>query len=357
VTLRRLLLKVHLYAGLATGTFLIVVAFTGSILAFAPDYDRWLNPSLWNITARHTVVSEQTLIEGLQRRFAGGDPATQIAEIALSGPNTAQVVTLANGVRVFVDPYAGTVLGTRRGPTRLESFLLFVRVLHSGLLAGEWGRLTIDAVTAVVALIIIPLGIALWWNQKRATVSWSSSWKRINWDLHSATGIYAGGFLLVLAVSGLFLGSEAPLYLLTRSSPQPVATIPRSTIPDGTRLQEGMSRPPLDSMLRAADRALPGAPTFRILLPPRPRSSLQVFKLGPAGVGHSTVYLDQYTGAVIRVDDFSHAPRAYQAHMIDQAIHMGAVFGLPVRILVALSGLTLVLLAISGTLIWWRRAV
>ena len=73
------------------------------------------------------------------------------------------------------------------------------------------------------------------------------------------------------------------------------------------------------------------------------------------GVGRSTVFLDQYSGAVLRVDDFSRASRAHRAHMIDQALHMGTAFSLPVHIAFSLAGVTLVLMAATGTLIWWRR--
>jgi uncharacterized iron-regulated membrane protein len=47
MTVRRLLLATHLYVGLAAALFLFIAALTGSVLAFEPDYDRWLHPALW----------------------------------------------------------------------------------------------------------------------------------------------------------------------------------------------------------------------------------------------------------------------------------------------------------------------
>jgi uncharacterized iron-regulated membrane protein len=82
-----------------------------------------------------------------------------------------------------------------------------------------------------------------------------------------------------------------------------------------------------------------------------------VLKRGPGGPGHSTIYLDQYSGRVLRVDDFSRAPHAYRAHVTDQAIHLGIVFGFPTRIVAALSGLALVTLVVTGVIMWWRKVV
>ena len=350
---RRVLIVVHRYTGLAAALFLAVVGLTGSILAFEPDYDRWLHSSVWRVSGSGPVAGEEALLDGVIRRFA--DSAVHVEQIDLAGAGLSQVFSLGNGLRVFVDPHSGTVLGTRRERTRLEQVLMYVRVVHVGLVAGEWGRRIVDVVSAAVVLLLIPIGLCLWWNKKRATLKWASSWKRINWDLHSVTGIYAGALVFVLATSGVFLGYEAPLYLLTRAAPAPVAPVPRSTIPDAAQPSASQSRPSLDSLLSAADRALPGAPTRRVVLAFGPRSPVQVVKEGAHGVGRSTVFLDQYSGAVLRVDDFSRASRAYRAHVIDQAVHMGTAFSLPVHIAFSLAGVALVLMVATGTLIWWRR--
>ena len=355
MTVRRFFVKVHLYTGLATAAFLLVIGLTGTILSFEPDYDRWVNPALWRVP-RRPRLPEQTLVDTVQRELRDAEGPARVATIALSGGNVAQVFTLTNGERVFVDPSTGRVLGERRGPTRLESFLLDVRVLHTGLVGGERGRLVVDVVTATFVLVIVPLGIYLWWKRKRATVGWRESWKRVTWDLHNILGLYAGLFLLILAVTGIFLGYERPLYWLVRAAPVAEEPPPRSTVPDTTHARPGGFRPPLDSLLVTADRALSGAATYEVRLPSRPRSVVQVLKHGP-GAGHSTVYLDQYSGRVLRVDDFSRAPRAYRAHVTDQAIHMGAAFGFPTRLVAALSGLALTSLVLTGVIVWWRKVV
>src|SRR5579883_2627191 len=47
VTIRRILVFLHRWIGLAMAAFLIVVGLTGSLLAFLPELDRAINPTLY----------------------------------------------------------------------------------------------------------------------------------------------------------------------------------------------------------------------------------------------------------------------------------------------------------------------
>jgi uncharacterized iron-regulated membrane protein len=359
VSTRRLWLKLHQYTGLTAAVFLVVVGLTGAILAFESDYDRWLNPSIWRVDPKArsgqqahgtSPLREQALVALVEHQF-GDSGRSRVAKIDLGSDRSAQVFEMGDGRRVYVDPYLGRVNGTRNGPTALENFLLDVRVLHTRLFAGEPGRWAVDAISALVLALLVPVGLYLWWHKRRATVTWSASWKRINWDLHSAIGVYAASFFLVLSVSGVFLGYEAPLYWLTRSIPQEAPRLPRSTIPADTFR---IVRADLDLILATADSVLPHARTYQILLPQGPRSPVQVLKRSST-IGKSTVALDQYSGRVLLIDDFAHAPRALRAHVFDQGLHMGTIGGLGTRLLATLSGLALVVSVTTGTLIWWRR--
>ncbi len=98
--MRKLLLKIHLYAGLVAAAFLIVLGVTGSILAFENYYDQWLHPTLWSVAPQSRRLSEQQLVDTVQRRFA----PVLVATVGLGGGGAAQVFTLTDNVVVFVNP-------------------------------------------------------------------------------------------------------------------------------------------------------------------------------------------------------------------------------------------------------------
>jgi len=350
MSLRRVLLSMHLYVGVAAALFLIVLGVTGSILAVQPELERWLQPSLWRVHARGTRLSEQSLAR-LARAGVGRDSASAFAEIRFAGPDAAQVFVFADGVRVFVDPYSGEIRGTRQGATTLERALLEVRKLHVYLSADMKGQWTVDIAT--VSLLLLTLtGIALWWKAKIARLDWAGSWRRINFDAHRVIGIYAATFLMLLAVSGCFIAFEPLLQFVTRSHPAVVPPLPHSTV---TTERAAVVRPTIDQLLAAADRALPGETTNQFVFSGSPRSSVRVVKSGSRGYGRSTVYLDQYSGVVLRADDFDSAARAERAHAINLALHTGTIAGLPGQLIMAVSSAGLVLLAISGIVHWSRK--
>jgi uncharacterized iron-regulated membrane protein len=44
---RAILLRIHLYLGLAAAVFLLILGLTGSVMAFENDVDHWLHPGLF----------------------------------------------------------------------------------------------------------------------------------------------------------------------------------------------------------------------------------------------------------------------------------------------------------------------
>ncbi|WP_042978538.1 PepSY-associated TM helix domain-containing protein, partial [Burkholderia sp. AU4i] len=68
-----------------------------------------------------------------------------------------------------------------------------------------------------------------------------------------------------------------------------------------------------------------------------------------------TIYLDQYSGAVlkdIRYDDYGAVSRAVS---YGTSLHMGRYFGLANQIVCAVLSLGLAAMAVTGTVMWWKR--
>jgi uncharacterized iron-regulated membrane protein len=195
---------------------------------------------------------------------------------------------------------------------------------------GQW----IVDIASGIALFLVPTGLYLWW------------------DLHNVIGLYTSFTVVILAATGLLIAFETPLNWMARSAPWRPEAMPRSS-PRGSQ----GSAPVLDVFMQAARRALPDSKIYQVQLPMRQRSPLQILMHGPALAGHSTVYLDRYTAHVLRVDDFRKLPRAYRAHVINQAIHMSTILGPSSEILLSVSSLMLVVLAVTGCMMWWQRSM
>ena len=344
--LRRAALTLHRWLGVAVAPFLFTAGITGAIFALQPDLERWLHPELYRASPSGAALSEDALAERV-RASADGDA---ISVIHYPGPALARVFELQSGRRVFVDPRSGAILGSLADDAPLARFLLAVRRVHTHLLAGIPGQWIVDLAT-LAALLLLPLGLALWWKRKTMTIDRHRGWRRINLDVHSATGFYSLVLAALVTLTGVFIAFEGALHFVTRSQPVRAEALPHSTIPTGAPHADA----PLDSIVAAADRALPLQATIGIEMPGTARSAIRVVKRGAAGVGRSTVFLDRYTGALLRVDDFASAGRAERAHAYNRALHTGELLGLPSRIVMSLTSLAIALLAVTGVAQWWRR--
>src|SRR5205809_6277935 len=110
---RAVLLKVHLYMGLVGAIFLVILGLTGSVMAFENDIDHWLHPALFYVMPGPRALPEQALIRAAEQRFA---PARAASVQVFRAANLARVVQMTvqtpGGLKVFVNPYAGSVLGS-----------------------------------------------------------------------------------------------------------------------------------------------------------------------------------------------------------------------------------------------------
>lgn len=88
-------------------------------------------------------------------------------------------------------------------------FITWLLDLHDNLLAGDTGR-TVNGIAALLIVLVAVTGAVIWWpgirNWRRSLmIDLRSNWKRVNWSLHSALGIWFLLFVLMWGVTGLYL--------------------------------------------------------------------------------------------------------------------------------------------------------
>jgi uncharacterized iron-regulated membrane protein len=125
------------------------------------------------------------------------------------------VICLTGSILVYRNELYGAFAPTPDDPMplgfRATSWLLD---LHDNLLSGETGRRTNGAGAAAVTLMGLT-GLVVWWPgvrrwRRSLFVDMRSNWRQVNWSVHSATGLWFAGFILLWGVSGLYLSYPAP---------------------------------------------------------------------------------------------------------------------------------------------------
>jgi uncharacterized iron-regulated membrane protein len=111
-------------------------------------------------------------------------------------------ISLSGSAIVFRNQFEAS--GNARVLAAVESLVRF----HSNLFAGDAGRLFNGAGAIVVTLLCLT-GIVIWWPgvdhwRRSLTVNWSSSFARINWDLHNLLGFWLFLFVFLWGISGMY---------------------------------------------------------------------------------------------------------------------------------------------------------
>ncbi|NJM49861.1 MAG: PepSY domain-containing protein [Sphingomonadales bacterium] len=382
----------HFYAGLFVIPFILILSVTGAIYLFKPQLDRWEERE-WRGLSVSEQVSADTQVKAALARYPGAD---FISYRLPQAESDAAMIRVSKGKDdkhdVFVSP-SGHYLDSIRPKDRISST---VSHIHGSLLLGKWGSYLVE-LAASWAIVMILTGLYLWWPRggngglRIAGVLWprpGQKGKRLFWrDLHSVTGFWVSGLALVLLLSGLpwtqlwgdafrtvrsELGwtDEKPQQWTSGATlavhgdhpgkshhPHHVESMDTPVKPE----QESGEPLSLDRILTIA--AKQNLPHPVIIQPPGAPA-----KFGPPNgpdwlITTDTqnrplqrkIWVDPVNGAVTRQESFA------DQHGIDQIIgygiawHEGQLLGWVNQMIGVLTALALLLVAVSGTIMWWRR--
>ncbi len=123
---RKVILRLHLYLGLVSAIFLVILGLTGSIMAFEGQIAHWLHPSRWYVTPRPQTLPESKLFQLVEQRFAPDRvgsftiaPESNIAQaIFIVPPRGKGPAGAGSPFEVTIDQYTGSILSVQRSPTQ-----------------------------------------------------------------------------------------------------------------------------------------------------------------------------------------------------------------------------------------------
>ena len=338
MTFRGFLMWVHLVLGLTGSVIIAIVAVTGAYITFQQPLARWLNP-IPVVESQSASLDALAIVRGVEERFA----PRRVASIAIGEGNQATTVRLRDRSTVFVDPSNSSIIGVREARfASLENLTLVMRRLHTSLVLGRKGTLLVVLATAQ-SLLLALTGIWLWWRKKHWQFrAWRGPWFRISWDLHSASGIWFLIPVLSMVVTGLLIAMPSPVYRVVGVAPTPWRNAPPSANTDS---QEQV---PLARAIAVADSVLPGG-VIGVTIPGSHEGSFAVNR------STETVFVDQFTGALIEVRTKGAPNEADDAYTMVEELHTGELFGVPGRTIMTLGTLMLAVMTVTGVVLGWKR--
>lgn len=374
--MRRTLVLVHRYTGLAIAIFLVIASLTGSLIVFRAELDALLNPELFRVQARATPMLGYGGIARAVERF---DPAVRAGTIVYNGAPgiSAQVVVVPapdataspRYNQIFVDPYDGHILGIRThgafGLDRAHLMPFLYRLHYTLMIPGNAGMILLGLVALIWMIdcfvgfyLTLPRGRPFWkkwrpaWQIKRKADSY-----RVNLDLHRASGLWLWPILFLLALTSVAVSLEREVFRPVLSALLPTSSEPER--PVGHAPPAGPGRSFDDAVAIARAEALRRGWTAPVTVVYQIHSrhvyGVRFGEPRHAGFGPSVIFVDQGSGHILRADEAGEGLAGDKVAQLMLPIHTGRVAGLAGRIMMVVAGLAIVLLSLTGIVIWWKK--
>lgn len=363
----------HFYAGLLVLPVLMVMALTGGLYLFKTEIESAAHARIAAVVPRAERASPDRWLAAAEA--GGGGRAASI--LVPDRPDRAVLVKVrgeAGERTVFVDPHDARVLGAIEG----DGVMGVVKGLHSLTLLGRPFNILVEIV-AGWAVILVATGLFLWWPRGRdvavAVPRAGDPGRRPFWrDLHAVTGLYAGGVIVFLAVTGMpwsAVWGDRILNLMRESGlgrpPAPAAAEPWShagphDAPAGTgwTMEHAALRSPgdgqarLSTVVEAVERADLPRP-WTVTIPTDPALAWTAARAVKRAEDARTLYVDGRSGEVradIRWSQFGAGAKAFEWGI---AVHEGRQYGWANKVVMLSGCIAVWLLAISGLVMWWKR--
>jgi len=209
VWLRKAIFQLHLWSGIGIGLYVLLVSVTGSIVVYRNELYEAATPKPIQLTVSGPQLDDEQLRAAIRRLYPGYSITAVSRSRKIDEPAAVSMENKSGRKNRLFNPYTGEDLGnsTPIGITLVSKLL----ELHDDLMGGETGR-RINGYGALLLIFLSATGMIVWWPGIK---SWRRSlmirrkvgWRRFTWDLHSAVGFWTLAFIVMFALSGVYLSN------------------------------------------------------------------------------------------------------------------------------------------------------
>ncbi len=366
MTFKKTIGKLHLWLGLASGIIVVWLGITGCILAFEREISHATQEYRFIEEPGKTYLPPTVLKDSVDKYLHG----KQTVSLEYLGTKDAALAYYYDDkvyYQIFVNPYTGKV---QKVKDMSSDFFGVITMGHYELWLGQTGRMIISVAT-LIFLVMMITGIILWWPKNKAAANqrfrfkWkpTTKWRRKNYDVHNVLGFYMTWIAIFLAITGLVMGFEwfsKSVYFVTsggKTMPEHVHPLSDSTLAGTADQQKMVNTVWLDLMKQKKSDNKVG-----IVFPHDNADALEGY------VNHNLdsyfnadfYHYDQYTGKElpthgVYAGKFATSPLSDKIARMNYDIHVGAVLGLPGKLLAFFASLIAASMPVTGFLVWRGR--
>ncbi|USU16757.1 PepSY-associated TM helix domain-containing protein [Paraburkholderia fungorum] len=384
--MRRQLVRLHRWFGIAIALFLFIAGLTGAIIAWDHELDAALNPSFFKARTAGPALSGLELA----RRVEAADPRLQVTYLPLTAEpgHTLQMMVLPRTNpatqqpypldfnQIAVDPATGAIQGRREwGAVSLAPLNLipFIYKLHytlhlpftGGIDTGTW-------LMGIVGIVWLFDSVIALWLSFPSFKAWRKSFAfrfgrgsyALTFDLHRSGGVWIWGLLVIVALTSVSMNLSAPVV-------RPVVSMFSTLTPDPINNPEILRKPqPGDQVLsreRIVQLAEQAGQAQNLTVPPGGVYYAELLHAygvgfyapgndhGDLGLGNPWMYWDAATGKPLGAQIPGKGTAGDIFMQVQFPLHSGRILGLGGRIVISAMGIAVAVLSATGLLIWLKK--
>jgi len=354
----------HLWLGLASGIIVFIMGITGCILVFEQEIKALTSPYL-NVEAegQEKLLPPSKIYAAVHKAL----PNKEIHGVWYNGLDKSIKVDIESDSLIYVNPYNGKITGM----VHHEDFFHFMDEGHRNLwLEREIGS-QITAWATVVFFFLLISGLILWfpkkWNKTTRNASfkikWDAKFKRLNYDLHNVMGFYTLILAVLIAFTGLLMSfhwlRESTYWIAggwadEKDKKEQVVAVKKDTL----------SQQQLDKLAGAdiiwkkvrTEIAKENKEAVIIHFPDEPKDDFYACTDMNKGVWRDLYFNSQTLELLPSSQDYIGDARFSKWLMrSNYSLHVGAIGGIPTKIVYFLGSLICASLPFTGFYIWWGR--
>lgn len=384
--MRRQLVRLHRWFGIAIALFLFIAGLTGAIIAWDHELDAALNPSFFKARTAGPALSGLELA----RRVEAADPRLQVTYLPLTAEpgHTLQMMVLPRTNpatqqpypldfnQIAVDPATGAIQGRREwGAVSLAPLNLipFIYKLHytlhlpftRGIDTGTW-------LMGIIGIVWLFDSVIALWLSFPSFKAWRKSFAfrfgrgsyALTFDLHRSGGVWIWGLLVIVALTSVSMNLSAPVV-------RPVVSMFSTLTPDPINNPEILRKPqPGDQVLsreRIVQLAEQAGKAQNLTVPPGGVYYAELLHAygvgfyapgndhGDLGLGNPWMYWDAATGKPLGAQIPGKGTAGDIFMQVQFPLHSGRILGLGGRIVISAMGIAVAVLSATGLLIWLKK--
>ncbi len=369
---RKVIFWIHLIAGVVVGLVILVMAVTGTMLAFEPQIVDFSERHERRVEVPRSGAAVLELETMLAKARAANPQIPLTGLMMKSAPEASVIVNFGRESMAYVNPYTGEILGKL---SKIHDFMHFIVEIHRWLGVRDKGKAVTGACNLTFFFMLVS-GIYLWWP-KQWTAKTLKAIMFLNpkmkgragdWNWHNTIGFWAAPLILITTLTGLVMsytwannllfrlsGSEPPPQMQQRGGGKPGEA--RGPKPGAIPLQIAVPVADLSALVETAKKQAPGWKTLNLRMPKEPGGAVMVFMREANGpeFGYSQLTLSSATGDVIKWEPFAQASLGKKLRTWVKPLHTGELGGVAGQTAALLSALAAIVLVWTGFSMAWQR--